>query len=138
MQLFALPATHTRTHTLAHTCSLIRAIGVAVTPPLFPLLPTLLGNSQQLHFMRTELDTQVRHANIFALELPRVVQLPKGQLGASWADRAKEVEGAWLRAGARDRGCLSNCCSLYANFCAYSICMSCIKKGQSVRQKTKK
>lgn len=55
---------------------------------------TLLGNSQQLHFMRTELDTQVRHANIFALELPRVVQLPKGQLGASWADRAKEAEGA--------------------------------------------
>lgn len=47
--------------------------------------------------MRTELDTQVRHANIFALELPRVVQLPKGQLGASWADRAKEAEGAWLR-----------------------------------------
>lgn len=47
--------------------------------------------------MRTELDTQVRHANIFALELPRVVQLPKGQLGASWADRAKEAKGAWLR-----------------------------------------
>lgn len=39
--------------------------------------------------MRTELDTQVRHANIFALELPRVVQLPKGQLGASWARQGR-------------------------------------------------
>lgn len=93
MQLFALPTTHTHAHTRTHVrIDKSDRRGSASSPP-----PTLLGNSQQLHFMRTELDTQVRHANIFALELPRVVQLPKGQLGASWADRAKEAEEAWLR-----------------------------------------
>lgn len=52
-----------------------------------------MGNSQQMHFMRTELDTQVRHANIFALELPRIVKLPKGQLGSRAGKPRGEGEG---------------------------------------------
>lgn len=114
---------HTHTHTHTGTYVLIDNSDRRG----FCLFP-VLGNSQQLHFMRTELDTQVRHANIFALELPRIVKQPKGQLGARAGRGAQRGESEG-----------SNCSSLYANFYAYSICMSCMqKKGKNKTRKYKK
>lgn len=135
LQLFALPATHT--HTLAYTCSLITAIGVAVLSALSPL-PSPLNVAGQFttiafHAHRTWYSSAAcQHICTWIAPRRAAAKRPAGsELGPT----GQRGRGCRQKGG---RGCLSNCCSLYANFYAYSICMSCIKKGQSVRQKTKK